>query len=85
MSSVDSSVGGIGVSRIDVSLDAVSGYEDADASTMERIADVSSDVGGIFGGMLWKRSGYLASRQMLAICRNVADHTYEASASLAQR
>ena len=61
MSSADSSVGGTGVSRIDVRREAVAGYEEADASTMERSVSVSSVVGTVDGGTDSKRSGFLAS------------------------
>lgn len=61
MSSAESSDGGMGVSRIDVRREAVVGYEDADARTIDRRVLISRVVGRVEGGRDWKRSGCLAS------------------------
>ena len=61
MSSAESSAGGIGVSRMEVKREAVLGYEDAEARTMERRVLVSRVVGRVEEGRDWKRSGCLES------------------------
>ena len=61
MSSADSSAGGMGVSRMEVRREAVLGYADAEASTIDKSVRVSRVVGRVSGGSDWKRSGCLAS------------------------
>lgn len=49
---------GTGVSEIEVSADAVAGYEAAALRTMARRASVEREEGGEEGGGGWKRSGW---------------------------
>jgi len=59
MSWVESSAGGIGTSLIEVSREAVEGYELAHAVMMDKRLAVSKVVGISLAWMDWNRSGFL--------------------------